>query len=221
MNKKASDKTAEPVVVEPVTSKTEMDELKREMRSAEWNHWAEKNMQSLLVAAGLVVVGLIAGGMWLEHSHSRQDAAANLYEQALGETDAAKKTALLESLAGDFSSSSYAAMAQLQLIATDSKHADAHYQALIGNSSAMDEWKWQARLDLAQLKIEQGDAAAAHTLLKEPVGKEYQQLRYFLLAGIAKDDAEKKKQLQKALDAAAPDQGLKQRIESQLAGLAS
>jgi len=205
----------------PVATQQEMTELKREMRSAEWNDWFIKNQQSLLVAVGLVLAGLVAGGMWLEHSRSQQDTAASLYQQAVNENDAARKKALLESLISEFSSSSYAAMAEMQLPLVDGAKAEAHLQALIDNSGAMDEWRWQARLDLAQLKIEQGDAAAAHVLLEQPVGKQYQQLRYFLLSMIATDAAGKKEQLQKALDAAAPDPALKQRIETQLSLLAS
>jgi len=220
MNQKTSDKTADPIE-QPVASHEEMAELKREMRTAEWNDWFIKNQQSLLVAVGLVLAGLVAGGMWLEHSRSQQDAAATLYQQAVNESDTGNKKAMLESLVSKFASSSYAAMAQMQLTLADSEHAEAHLQALSDHSSAMDEWKWQARLDLAQLKIEQGDADAAHVLLQQPVGKQYQQLRYFLLSTIAKDAAEKKQQLQKALDAAAPDQELKQRIETQLSLLAS
>ncbi|PIW51407.1 MAG: hypothetical protein COW18_01155 [Zetaproteobacteria bacterium CG12_big_fil_rev_8_21_14_0_65_54_13] len=218
MTQKRSD--SDPIDV-PAATQQEMTELKREMRSAEWNDWFIKNQQSMLVAVGLVLAGLVAGGMWLEHSRSQHDAAATLYQQAVNETDAARKKAMLEGLIREFSSSSYAAMAEMQLPLVDTANAEAHLQALMDNSAAMDEWRWQARLDLAQLKIEQGDAAAAHTLLEQPVGKQYQQLRFFLLAMIATDTADKKQQLQKALDAAAPDPALKQRIETQLSLLAS
>jgi len=220
MKQKALDKTADSVE-QPVASTIEMAELKREMRSAQWSDWAQKNQQSLLIAVGLVLVGLVAGGMWIKHNRSQHDAEAILYQQAVNAANPGKKTALLKSLVGNFGSSVYGAMAQMQLSALDSAHAAAHLQAVINNPSAMAEWKWQARLDLAQLEIEQGHSAAAHTLLQQAVGKEYRQLRYFLLASIAKDPAKKKLQLQKALAAPAPDTQLKQKIETQLSLLAS
>ncbi|MDX8404832.1 MAG: tetratricopeptide repeat protein [Mariprofundus sp.] len=220
MNQKTTDKKV--AVVEPAaTSTEEMQELKREMRSAEWNAWLLQNKQSLMVGVVLLIAGLIAGGMWIEHNRSQQNTAASLYQQAVNAADPVSKKALLENLYSEFGSGSYGGMAQMQLMTVDAEHADAHLQALTDDAGAMDEWKWQARLDLAQRKIEQGDADGANALLKHPVGKQYQQLRYYLLATIAKDAAEKKQQLQKALDAAAPDEKLKQKIENQLSLLAS
>ncbi|MDQ6992649.1 MAG: tetratricopeptide repeat protein [Mariprofundus sp.] len=218
MNKK----TTEPEVeVLGLPSKSEMEELKQEMRTAQRNAWLKKNQNSLLLAVGVLFVGLIAAGMLVEHNRSQQEAAATLYQQAVNESDASKKKTLFESVASEFDASSYGAMAEMQLITVDSLHAQAHLKALNENSSAMDEWKWQARLDMAALKIEQGDADAAHVLLEAFVGKQYQQLRYFLQAEITKKSADKKVLLQKALDAVAPDQQLKQRIEKQLALFAS
>lgn len=220
MNQNGSDKSVN-IVEQEILLKTEMEELKRDMRSAQWQDWAKRNQQSLVVASLLLAGGLVAGGMWLEHSRSQQAAAATLYQQAVNEEDKSKKSAYFNSLVSGFSSSSYAALAEMQLAVVDSGHAEEHLKALEHHPAATDEWKWQARLDLASLKIEAGDKEAAAALLQEPVGKEYQQLRYYLLATIAKDADEKKQQLQKALDAASPDEQLKQKIQKQLALLAS
>jgi len=220
MTKKTTEPTVE-VVDQPAVSKAEMDELKRDMRSAKWNDWAKNNQQSIVLAIGLLLFGLVGGGMWLEHSRSQHDAAATLFQQAVNETETTKKTALLESLSEEFHGSAYGAMAQMQLVTADSEHAEAHLQALMDHDAAMPEWKWQARLDLANLKVEQGDKDAARALLQPVIGTQYQQARHYLLAGLTDDKTEKKNHLQKALDAAASDLELKQRIEAELSLLSS
>jgi len=197
-----------------IPSPGEMDELKRDMRSAQWTHWAQNNQKQIIAAVIALVVMLIAGGLWQQHNKSQRAAAATLYQQAVNEQDAGKQQALMQSVVTQFASSSYSALAQMQMARLDPAHAEAHLQALIDHPKAMKEWIWQARLDLAELKIEQGDKAAANALLEHAVGDQYQQLRHYLMAMASSDAAEKEKHLQKALDAVSQDNALKTRIET-------
>jgi predicted negative regulator of RcsB-dependent stress response len=199
------------------TLKAEMDELKRDMRSAKWAAWGQDNKQSLLAGLTLLVVALLASGLWIENERSHRESAAILYQQALSQQDMATKKTLLENVRSDFSDSSYGALALMQLARVDTGNTAAHLKALISHSKAMEEWVWQARLDLAELNIEQGNAQAARKYLEEPVGKQYEQLRHYLMAEISTDAAEKEEHLKKALDAPSLDEVLKRKIKSQLA----
>ena len=214
-----SDKTSEKVVVvaeENSPLKDEMEELKREMRSAKWFHWVESHQKQIIGAVGGVILVLIASGLWIEKDRAVSESAATLYQQAINETDKTKKQALLESVTTQFSSNSYAALALMQLAQVDQANAEMHLQNLIKTDGVMEEWIWQARLDLAEIKIAKGDKAAAQVLLDKTVGKQYQQLRYYLLATLADDAAEKEKFLQKAFDAQSNDDTLKQKIKTLL-----
>jgi len=202
-------------------SQGEMDDLKRDMRSAQWTHWAQSNQKNIIAALVALVVILIAGGLWQEHNKSQHGAAASLYQQAVNEQNAVKKQSLMQSVVSQFGSSSYSALAQMQLARLDPAHAQTHLQALIAHPEAMKEWVWQARLDIAAMKIEQGDKAAAKTLLEKAVGDQYQQLRYYLMVMAATDTAEKEKYLQKALDSVSQDDVLKSRIETLMTQKAS
>jgi len=202
-------------------SQGEMNELKRDMRSAQWTHWAQANQKNIIAAVIALVVMLVAGGLWKEHNKSQHGAAASLYQQAMNEQDASKQQSLMQSVITQFASSTYSALAQMQLTHLDKTNAEAHLKALIAHPEAMKEWVWQARLDIAALKIEQGDKAAAKALLEKTVGKQYQQLRHYLMAMAAFDAAEKETHLQKALDAVSQDDALKTRIETLMAQKAS
>jgi len=203
------------------TLKAEMNELKREMRSAKWSAWVDDNKQSLLAGVAVLVLALLVSGLWIENERSHNASAAILYQQALSEQDVTLKQTLLESVNHDFSDSSYGALALMQLAHVDSSHAEAHLNALIKHGKAMQEWVWQARLDLAELNIEQGETEAARQQLAEPTGRQYEQLRHYLLAEISADAAEKEKHLRKALEAESLDEDLKRKIESQLSAKTS
>ena len=196
--------------------KQEMEELQREMRSAQWSQWILDHQKQIMITVAVLVAALIAAALWMEQQRSQQEAAATLYQQAVNASDG-KKAALLTSVTKEFASSSYAAMAAMQLVKADRAHAEMHLQAVIDHPKSMPEWKWQARLDLAAIKIEQGDRTAARKLLTDVVGKDYQQLRHYLLAMAADSASEKQQHLQKALDAPSHDNNLKQKIESLLA----
>lgn len=214
-----NDKKAADEAVESENSSfaaEEMEELKREMRSAKWVAWMEDNKQSLMAGlAGLVVVLLIAG-YWIESERATRVVAATVYQQALNEQDTEKKRSLLENVSRDFSDSSYAALALMQLARFDSENAEKHLKGLIAHGKAMEEWIWQARLDLAELYIERGDMQAAQPYLDGKVGEQYQQLQHYLQAMASGDEGDKQMHLQKALDSPSLDDELKQKIESQL-----
>ncbi|HXH72325.1 MAG TPA: tetratricopeptide repeat protein, partial [Mariprofundaceae bacterium] len=147
--------------------------------------------------------------------------AASMYESAVLEQDKSKQQTLLSDVARDYRGTSYAAMAQMLLARLDTANAEKHLQAIITSSKAMDAWKWQARLDLAELYLENKDAAKAAAVLADPVGPAYEQLRQYLLAKSSSDAAARKDHLQKALDAQSYDADLKQKIERMLADSAS
>jgi len=218
-NKTAVTGSVMPEGVDP--SQVDMDELKRDMRSAQLTHWIQTNQKQILAAVAVFIAMLIAGGMWQEHNRSQHAAAATLYEQALNAQDATKKLTLMQSVVDQFGSSSYGALAQMQLARLDQAHAEDHLKALMNHPEAMQEWVWQARLDLASIKLEAGDKTAANQLLAEPVGEHYQQLRHYLMAMASTNAAEKQQHLQKALDAISHDEALKSRIKTLLAKTAS
>ncbi|MFQ5344613.1 MAG: YfgM family protein [Mariprofundus sp.] len=219
-----NDKTAVKGSVVPeenMPSPDEMEELKRDMRSAQWTHWAQTHQKQIIASVVAVLLILIAGGVWQEHNRSQRAAAATLYQQAVNEQDAGKQKALMQSVITQFGSSTYSALAEMQMGRLDQAHAEAHLQALMDHPAAMKEWVWQARLDLAELKIEQGDKDAAMALLAQQVGDQYQQLRHYLMAMASSDAAEKEQHLQKALDSVSHDNALRTRIKTLMTEKAS
>ncbi len=214
-----NDKTSKKVTVMPEENaplKEEMDELKREMRSAKWSDWLQSHQKEITGAVVGLAIVLMLSGLWIERERSQSETAATLYQQAINAIDNNEKQALFESVIKQFTSNSYAALASMQLARVDQANAEKHLQRLLQHGKVMEEWAWQARLDLAEIKIAKGDKAAAKVLLEKIVGKQYQQLRYYLLATLADDAAEKTTLLQKALDAESNDAVLKQKIETLL-----
>jgi len=195
----------------------ELEELKRDMRSAQIVAWAKANQQQLIAAAVVLAMLLVAGGFWLEHKRSQRISAATLYHQAVSAADEANKKALIEKVIRDYGDTAYGALALMHLAQVDSEHAETHLQALIRHPAAMDEWIWQARLDLAEIYLQRGDNQAVQSILQAPVGKRYEQLRHYLLALSAVSAAEKRAHLQQALDAVSTDADLKRKIEMMLA----
>jgi len=216
-----NEKTNQNLPEENQPLEAEMVELKRDMRSAQMTAWIESNTQSIIAGVIALVLVLIGGGLWLEHNKAQRSSAATVYQQALQEKDQAKKITLLENVTREFSGTSYATLSEMELAAVDQENAEVHLMAIINGSASMQEWVWQAHLDLAELKLAANDKAAARAHLDVAVGEQYEQLRQYLLAEASDDVAEKQMHLQKALDAPSLDNDLKSRIEGMLSGSSS
>jgi len=192
----------------------DMEELKRDMRSAKMADWLQKNQQQLIAGAVIVLMALVAGGLWSEHKQSQKESAAAMYYQALSEVDADKRQALLEAVVQGYQGTGYAVLSHVRL-ATMSE-PEKHLKAVMNDSHATEELRWQAALDLAEYWINNEKSEDAKALLNKPVGKQFEQLRFYLLAEISSGE-EKQGYLQKALDAISNDDVLKTDIEAQLA----
>lgn len=200
-------------------SREQLDELKRDMRTAHLAAWAEKNQKALIVSA-VVLLAVIAGaGLWREHVATRRSSAATLYQQALIAADAESKRSLLEKVVRDYNSTAYGGLAELLLAKVDQEHAVQRLQALLSRSGLGREIALQARLDLAQAYLRKGDKTRARGILAQRMGKHYEQLRHYLLALAADTDTDRIAHLEQALDAVSHDAMLKRRIEKRLAEL--
>jgi len=204
------------VPAEEQISAAEMQELKRDMRSAQLIEWAQKNSQQLIAAAVVFAVVLIGVGYWVEHGKAQKSAAAVLYQQGVVLQDETKQKALFQQVADEYGSTGYADLARLQLGRFDD--GAPFLRALMDDSSAPDELRWQARLDLAEREINDGNTDAAMTLLNTSVGVEYQQLRHYLMARATSGET-RIGHLKDALAEISHDEELKQKIESMLAGM--
>ncbi|MDQ6963764.1 MAG: tetratricopeptide repeat protein [Mariprofundales bacterium] len=197
---------------------SEFDDLKQEMRSAQITAWVLDNKQVIGGIVAVLIIALLASSLWIERNRAQRDSAAVIYHQGLAMGDLTKRKALLETIVRDYSRTGYAPLALFQLVSLDEAKAESYLQQLLA-SSAPPELKWQARLDLAQRLIERGDLAGAQPLLKERVGREYEQLRYYLLAESATDSSVKRQALQQAASAPSHDERLKTSIETAIAAL--
>jgi len=192
----------------------EMDELKRDMRSAKITNWFEKNQQQLIAGAVIVLMAMAGAGLWSEKQKTYKESAAMMYFQALSVVDNTQRQALLEAVVKDYADTGYAILAHVRLAPlTDTEK---NLRAVIANDDATPEFRWQARLDLAEFFIAQGKVDESKSLLQATVGEQFQQLRYALLADISTGETQKG-YLQKALDAISNDAVLKADIESKLA----
>ncbi len=197
-------------------SHEEVEELKRDMQTARLLAWARENQRILMIAVGAVLVIAIGASLWTERTKSQRKAAAVLYHQALASQAQDKKVNLLNSVVRDYNSTAYAALARMLLARADQAHAAEHLQALLARRDLTPEIAAQSRLDLAELKLKRGDKAAARTLLTEPAGTHYEQLRLYLLALATDSDAGRRDYLHKALAAVSHDENLKKTIEHRL-----
>ncbi len=197
----------------------DMNELKQEMRQAKQLAWLEKNKNNLLIALISLLIIILASAFWSDHRQTQKEQAALLYNQALEASSLDARKALLATVIKDHSDTAYAFLAAMQLASSDKEHADVHLQEVINHPQASPEIRWQAQLDLAQWYHAQGKDQAAKESLQKSVGKDYQQVRYALLAELTKDAAEKKDYLQKAAKAVSHDPELQSRIHTLLAGL--
>lgn len=205
---------------EPVNiTHEELEEFKRDMRTARLNAWAREN-QNNIIAAVLAVLLLIVGvSMWNEHRDSQRASAAAIYYQALNTQAVEDKRTLLESIIKDYDNTAYGGLARLLLAAADPEHAEVWLNELLERSELDAGMRTQARLDLARLKLNAGDTAAANKLLATPAPADYEQLRHYLLAEAGDNDADRIAHLKQARDAVSNDADLSRRIEQQLASL--
>ncbi|RMH62437.1 MAG: hypothetical protein D6678_01280 [Zetaproteobacteria bacterium] len=209
---------ASPNLTPNEMSASELEELKRDMRSAQIAAWIEQHRQRLLIGGVVLALALVAGGYWQQQARERAAAASLMYTQALQQRDSTKRQDMLRKLVEAFPSSPQAAMAQMQLAALDDAHLEQHLQAVIAHDKSMDMWRWQARLDLADWYRLHGRKNDARALLQERMGKAYEQRRHYLLALLAEDVKERSEHLQKAQAAESYDNELKREIERLLAG---
>ncbi|MDQ6976095.1 MAG: tetratricopeptide repeat protein [Mariprofundaceae bacterium] len=192
----------------------DLDDLKRDVQSAQIQAWLRKHQQLLTV--GVVVLLLMATGasLWNERLSSQREAAASLYYQGVAQTDLEKKQVVFSDIIKDYSNTAYGLLARLQL-AVLVENPEPIYQSLIDDKTISQIFRWQARLDLAEYYISQDKLDHAKALLSIRLGKQYEQLRYYLLASIS-DGAAKKDYLQKSLDAESNDALLKDKVSSLL-----
>lgn len=195
----------------------EMEELKRDMHSAQIVEWMQKNRQQLMAGAVAAALVLAGGSLWMERAKTQKDEAATLYHQALAAKESDKKQAMMELVIKDFAGSGYASLAHLYL-AKSAEDPSEHLNALI-HGGATREIAWQARLDLAEWYLNHDKKSEASALLAEPVGEQYEQLRHYLMAEAADTAADKRTHLQRSLDAPSNDSVLKAQVESMLSQL--
>jgi len=208
-------KAPQPIEV----SREEMDELKRDMRTAHLTEWAQENQQRIIVAIVALLLVIVGASLWREHIATQRASAATLYYQAQNSIDADAKRALLEKLVKDYGNTAYSGMAQLILAKEDQKHAVQHLTALLASSTVDQEMHWQAQLDLARVYLRKGDKAQARKVLTRSVGKDYEQLRHYLMAEASENDTDRVSHLKQALNSVSHDSELKKQIEKRLAEL--
>lgn len=212
-----NEKKQENIPVEGIVDAQDFVELKRDMQSAKTIAWLQQYQQHLI--AGLVVLALVLVGysLWQEQKQTQKESAALMYMKALNISDKEQRSALLDSVIKDYADTGYATLALLQKAKSDDLQARrAALEALMASHGAP-ELHWQARLDLAELFVAEGNTEEARTLLEAHVGKYFEQPRYALLAHISTDKGEKIEFIQKALDAESNDNDLTAELETQLA----
>lgn len=195
----------------------EMEELKRDMRSAQVADWLQQNQQQVIAGAIAFLILLAGVGLYIEQGKAQRASAASLYHQAMVISDVEKRQALFDTVVKDYADTAYAALAHLQL----AKFGDTeqHLNAVIHGTGASDELVWQARLDLAEFYLQQDNRSQAMVILNEPTGKQYEQLRHYLMAEASESDSERRTHLEKARDAISNDEFLNDRIEAELKSL--
>jgi len=214
-----SNKNKQPVNEAIEASQQEMDDLKRDMRSAQLTAWAKANQQKIIAGLLALLVLLVGISLWKEHRDTQRASAAALYHQALNAAQGEDKRSLLQTVIKDYDNTVYGGLARLLLASTDAEHAAEYLQAVLTRSDVDEGIRMQARLDLAKLRLNAGDKAAARKLLTVRGGADYEQLRHYMLAQASDNTAERIAHLKKARDAASHDSELSQRIERQLSTL--
>lgn len=195
----------------------EMDELKRDMRSAQLTAWIQQNQQQLIAGVVIFLLVMVGFSLWKENQKAKLDAASLLYQQALSAQEEDKKKVLFEQVLSDYPDSGYRLLSLMQLsaIVEDPTHV---LQQIVDGADATPAIRWQAKLDMAEYQIAHEQADAAKAVLSERMGKQYEQLRNYLLASLSEGD-EKLAYLKKSADAESNDTLLKDKVESMIAKL--
>ncbi len=197
----------------------DIDELKRDMRSAHLAAWIQKNQQKMIAAVAALLLVIVGVSLWREHTATQRASAATLYYQALNAVNTDAKSALLAKVVKDYGHTAYAGLAQILLAKVERTHEVQHLTALLAHGAPDREMGWQARLDLAQAYLRDGDKVKARGVLTKPMGADYEQLRHYLMAESAANNADRASYLEQALNAVSHDAVLRQRIKKRLAGL--
>jgi len=200
-------------------SQEEMDELKRDMRSAHLTAWAKENQQKMIAAVAALLLVIVGVSLWKEHIATQRASAATLYHQALNTVNLDAKRSMLEKVVRDYGNTSYREMAQLLLAKVDQAHAGQYLMALLSNSGMNREIRWQAQLDLAQFYLRRDNKAKARAMLAKSVGRDYEQLRHHLMADASENNTDRISHLEQALNSVSHDTVLKKRIEQRLTKL--
>lgn len=134
--------------------------------------WWAKNSKSVTTAL-LIGLGIILGArVWIEYRHNQAEAASVLYANMLGALKQEKGDAALEQgarILGQYPDSSYAtlaalASAKIKLESGDAAAARAHLQWVLDHGKP-EQARHIARLRLARVMVDAGEAQAALTLL--------------------------------------------------------
>ena len=213
MNKKKQ----EEIPLEEMISATDMVELKRDMQSAQVTDWLQKNQQQLIAGAVVFVLLLVGFSLWQEQQRTIKGSAALLYMKAVNTADETERGFLLDSVIKDYAETGYATLAKLRKAASKDAAVKQTYLETLISSHGAPELAWQARLDLAELHIDNGQLEAAEIVLEERLGKQYEQARFYLLSRLASDNQEKADLIQKSLDAESFDNDLVAELEAELA----
>lgn len=214
--------TSQPKEAQPNpagVSQEEMDELKRDMRSAHLVAWAKKNQRKMIAAVAVLLLVIVGASLWRAHIATQRASAATLYHQAVNAVDTVAKRSMLEKVAKDYGDTAYGGMAQLLLANVDQGNADRHLMPLLSGSNLDKEMRWQARLDLASFYLRKDDKAKARKTLAKAVGRDYEQLRHYLMAEAAENNADRVSHLEQALNSVSHDEVLKKQIKQRLAEL--
>jgi len=194
----------------------EMAELKKDMKSAKLADWLQSHQQMLMVGVVLLLIAMFAGGLWSEQQKTKKEAAAMMYYQGISLQDKEKQKVLLEKVKRDYANTAYATLARMRLASF--VNTEKNLREIMADKTLNPELRWQAGLDLAEYLIQNDKKDAAKQVLKEHVGREYEQLRYALLASLSEGEA-KKVALQKSMAAPSHDDVLKSQVTSELAQL--
>lgn len=213
MTRRSKEKQPEPGEV----SHDDMDELKRDMRSAHLTAWAQENQQKIIAAVVALLLLIVGASLWKEHIATERASAATLYHQALNTSDTESKRALLQTLVKDYANNAYGGMAQMLLAKEDAEHADQHLIALLANSTVDKEMRWQVQLDLANVWLQKGDKVKAKEVLAKPVGRNYEQVRHYLMAEASENDTDRISHLEQSLTSVSHDKDLEKTIRKRLA----